>query len=137
MEKDLKEYLTPPVMLILFLLAISLIFIFPVLDMIILGAILAYGVRPIARRIQSKLKFESISILLAMILVIIPLVLLVAYIGYELFGVLSNVLASQSIQPDDTQHRRCRIQCGDFSNPPQLRCILSVKFCALFPMADR
>ena len=31
-----------------------------------------------------------------MILVIIPLVLLVAYVGYELFGVLSNVLASQS-----------------------------------------
>ncbi|MCR5027276.1 MAG: AI-2E family transporter [Methanobrevibacter sp.] len=96
MEKDLKEYITPPVMLILFLLALSLIFIFPVLDMIVLGAILAYGVRPIARRIQSKLKFESVSILLAMILVIIPLVLLLAYIGFEVFGLLSNILASQS-----------------------------------------
>ena len=96
MEKDLKEYLTPPVMLVLFLLAISLIFVFPVLDMIVLGAILAYGVRPIARRIQSKLKFESLSILLAMILVIIPFILLVAYISYEIFGVLSNVLASNS-----------------------------------------
>ena len=88
--------MTPPVMLILFLLALSLIFIFPVLDMIVLGAILAYGVRPIARRIQSKLKFESVSILLAMVLVIIPLVLLLAYIGFEIFGLLSNILASQS-----------------------------------------
>ena len=80
MEKDLKEYITPPIMLIVVLLAISLMFIFPVLNMIILGAILAYGIRPIAFRIQSKLKFSSISILLAMIIVLIPLILLVAYI---------------------------------------------------------
>ena len=73
MEKDLKEYITPPVMLILFLLAVSLMFVFPVLNMIILGAILAYGIRPIAKRIESKLKFQSISILLAIIVVIIPL----------------------------------------------------------------
>lgn len=96
MKKDLKEYITPPVMIVLFLLAISLIFIFPVLDMIVLGAILAYGVRPVAKRIQSKLKFESVSILLSMIVIIIPLILLVAYIVFELSGVLSNVLSSQS-----------------------------------------
>ena len=96
MEKDLKEYLTPPVMIVLFLLAISLIFVFPVLDMIVLGAILAYGVRPVARRIQSKLKFESISILLAMIVIIIPLVLLLAYVGFEIYGILSNVITSNS-----------------------------------------
>lgn len=96
MEKDLKDYITPPVMLILFLLAISLIFIFPVLDMIILGAILAYGIRPVARKIQSKLKFESVSILLAIILVIIPLILLVAYILFVVYGVLSDFLFSNS-----------------------------------------
>ena len=83
-------------MLILFLLAISLIFIFPVLDMIILGAILAYGIRPVARKIQSKLKFESVSILLAIILVIIPLILLVAYILFVVYGVLSDFLFSNS-----------------------------------------
>ena len=94
MEKDLKEYITPPVMLILFLLAISLMFVFPVLNMIILGAILAYGIRPIAKRIQSKLKFESISILLAMIAVIIPLILLVVYIGFVISGFLANFFIS-------------------------------------------
>ena len=96
MEKDLKEYLTPPVMLVLFLLAVSLIFIFPVLNMIVLGAILAYGVRPVARKIQSKLKFESISILLAMILVIIPLILLVAYIVFIISGFISEVMIANS-----------------------------------------
>ena len=59
MEKDLKEYITPPIMLIVVLLAISLMFIFPVLNMIILGAILAYGIRPIAFRIQSKIQFDG------------------------------------------------------------------------------
>ena len=57
--------------------------------MIILGIILAYGIRPVAKRIQSKLKFESISILLAMIVVIIPLILLIAYIVFVISGFLS------------------------------------------------
>ena len=72
MEKDLKEYITPPIMLVLFLLAVSLIFIFPVLNMIILGAILAYGIRPLALKIQSKLKVKSISIFISMFLVNLP-----------------------------------------------------------------
>ena len=55
---DVKNYLTPPILLILFLLIVSLMFIFPVLNMVILGIILAYGVRPVARKIQSKLKYE-------------------------------------------------------------------------------
>ncbi|MBO5841043.1 MAG: AI-2E family transporter, partial [Methanobrevibacter sp.] len=90
MEKDLKEYITPPILLVLFLIVISLVFIFPVLNMIILGIILAYGIRPVAKRIQSKLKFESISILLAMIVVIIPLILLIAYIVFVISGFLST-----------------------------------------------
>ena len=91
---DLKEYITPQILLILFLLVISLIFIFPVLNMIILGIILAYGIRPVAKRIQSKLKFESISILLAMIVVIIPLILLIAYIVFVISGFLSTFYVS-------------------------------------------
>ena len=93
---DIKEYLTPPMLLVLFLLVVSLMIIFPVLNMVILGAILAYGVRPIARKIQSKLKFSSISILLAMVVVLIPLILLVAYISFELSGLISGALASNS-----------------------------------------
>lgn len=81
-------------MLILVLLAISLIFIFPVLNMIILGAILAYGIRPIAFKIQSKLKFSSVSILLAMIIVLIPLILLVGYISLVISGFLADFLIS-------------------------------------------
>ena len=96
MGMDIKEFLTPPKLLVIFLIIISLMFIFPVLNMVILGAILAYGVRPVARKIQSKLKFESISILIAMVLILIPLILLVAYIAFELSGMISGFLASNS-----------------------------------------
>ena len=94
MKIDIKEYLTPPVLLIIFLLVLSLMFIFPVLNMIILGAILAYLVHPVANWIQSKLKYSSVSIILAMIVVLIPLILLVGYICYEISSFITSLLAS-------------------------------------------
>lgn len=93
---DIKDYMNPPALLVLFLLIISLMFIFPVLSMVVLGAILAYGVRPVARKIQSKIKHESISILLAMIVIIIPLILLVSYLSIEITRVISHILASNT-----------------------------------------
>lgn len=62
--------------------------------MILLGAILAYLIRPVANKIQSKLKFSSISILIAMVVVLIPLILLVAYISYEISTVVTSFLSS-------------------------------------------
>lgn len=94
MAIDIENYLTPPVLLIIFLLVISLMFIFPVLNMIILGAILAYGVRPVALKIQSKLKYSSVSILIAMIVVLIPLILLVGYISFEIYNFVNILLSS-------------------------------------------
>lgn len=97
MEIDIKKHLTFPVFLICFLLIISLIFIFPALKMIVLGAILAYLIKPIAFKIQSKLKYSSVSIIIAMITVIIPLIVLVGYISYELYSVASTIITSGSI----------------------------------------
>ena len=91
---DVKNYLNPPVLLVIFLIVISLMFIFPVLNMILLGAILAYLVRPVANKVQSKLKFPSVSIILAMIIVLIPLILLVAYVSFEISSVITSLLAS-------------------------------------------
>ena len=96
MGLDIKEHLTPPVLLIIFLLVVSLMIIFPVLNMVILGAILAYGIRPVALKIQSKLNYSSISILLAMVLVLIPLILLIAYIVFEVSAFVTWVLANNS-----------------------------------------
>ena len=94
MAIDIKEYITPPILLIVFLLVISLMFIFPVLNMIILGALLAYLIKPVAFKIQSKLKYSSLSIIFAMIVVLIPLILLVAYISFEISSFITSMLAS-------------------------------------------
>lgn len=94
MGVDVKDYLNPPVLLVIFLLVISAMFIFPVLNMILLGAILSYLIRPVARKIQSKLKFSSVSIILAMIVVLVPLILLVAYITYEISSVVTWAFAN-------------------------------------------
>ena len=93
---NINKYLTPPVILIASLLIISLMIIFPVLNMIILGAILAYGIRPVANKFQSKLKYSSISILMAIIVVLIPLILLFGYLIYETSTLVSWVLANNS-----------------------------------------
>lgn len=94
MGVDIKSYLNPPVLLVIFLLMVSLMFIFPVLNMILLGAVLAYLVKPVAIRIQSKLKVSSVSIILAMIVVLVPLILLVSYISYEISSAVTSFLAS-------------------------------------------
>ena len=79
----IKENFTFPVMLICLLGIVSLIFIFPALKMIVLGAILAFIVRPVAFKLQSKLKYSSLSIILAMVIILIPLILLVGYLTYD------------------------------------------------------
>lgn len=83
-------------LVVIFLLVVSLIIIFPVLNMIVLGAILAFGVRPVARKIQPRIKFQSVSIILSMIVILIPLILLVIYIAFELTGLISGFLTSNS-----------------------------------------
>lgn len=72
------------IVIIIILLLLSLLTVMPVLNMILLGAMIAYGITPVAGRIQSKIKIPSISIFLAIILVIIPLILLFVYVFWEI-----------------------------------------------------
>ncbi len=96
MALDIKQYFTPPVLLIILLLVISLMFIFPVLNMVLLGAVLAYIVKPLSCKIQSKLNYTSISIIIGMIIVLIPLILLFGYITIEISSVITSILADSS-----------------------------------------
>lgn len=69
----------------------------PVLNMILLGAIFAYGLRPIANRLQSKIKFTSISTIIAVLLVLIPLILLLVYIVFIISGFAINFFNSNHV----------------------------------------
>lgn len=98
MERNFRQYLTPPILLIIFLLGFSLFIMMPVMNMVILGAILAVGIRPISKIIAKKIKFPSLSIIIAIALVIIPLLALLVYIILVTVGFVSDfVLANPSI----------------------------------------
>ncbi|SFL16756.1 Predicted PurR-regulated permease PerM [Methanobrevibacter olleyae] len=84
------------IFIIIILLVLSFFTIAPVLNMILLGAMIAYGIRPVAGRIQYKLKYPSISIILAMIVVVIPLILLFGYIFWEISNFATMFLASNT-----------------------------------------
>lgn len=84
--------------------------------MILLGAILAYLVKPVAGKIQSKLKFSSVSIILAMIIVLIPLILLVAYVSYEISSVITTMLANNYYLDIDQFISQLPIEAGSINN---------------------
>ena len=84
------------IVIIVILAVLSFFTIAPVLNMILLGAMIAYGVRPVAGKIQAKLKYPSISIILAMIVVVIPLMLLFAYVFWELSNFYAMFIASSA-----------------------------------------
>lgn len=91
---QIKDYITTPVILIVILLGLSLCVMVPVLDMVILGAILAFLIRPLSLKLQSKLKYPSVSIILTIIIVIIPLILLLVYMLWVVVGVASNFISA-------------------------------------------
>ena len=94
MKETIKNNLDTPIIVIGVLVIISFFLITPVFNMVALGGIIAYGLRPISGKIQTKLKYSSISIILAIILVVIPLIVIFAYclyvIGTFAFSFISN-----------------------------------------------
>lgn len=86
MDENILKKIKAPLFIIIILLAISFITLTPVIYMLILGAMIAYGIRPVANKIQSKVKFPSISIILAIIVVVIPLILLLVYLFSVIVG---------------------------------------------------
>ena len=75
----IKGTLTSALFVLAVLLILSMVVLTPMLSMIVLAAVFAYVVRPIARRLQPFLRFQSLAILVAMAVVILPLILLVIY----------------------------------------------------------
>ena len=75
----LKGTLTSAIFIMAVLLFLSLVVLTPMLSMIVLAAVFAYVVRPIAKMIQPYLKFQSLAIVVAMVVVILPLIIILAY----------------------------------------------------------
>jgi predicted PurR-regulated permease PerM len=79
MKEKILDTIGSTLFIILILLIISLFTLMPILNMLILGGIIAYGIRPIASKVQSKVKYPSIAIIMSTIIIVIPLILIFAY----------------------------------------------------------
>lgn len=66
-----------PLIIILTLLSVGILI--PILSMVIFGAILAYYVRYIAKKIRPYVKYDTLSVFLGMILLAIPVILLLYF----------------------------------------------------------
>jgi len=75
----IKGTLTSAIFVMAVLLILSLLILTPMLSMLILAAVFAYAVRPIARRLQPYLKFQSLAIMVAMVVVILPIIIILIY----------------------------------------------------------
>jgi predicted PurR-regulated permease PerM len=84
----IKDTLTSAFFIVFILLVLSLLALTPLISMIMLGAIFAYVIRPISLWMEPYLKFKSIAVFVAMILVIIPIIALLVIV---INGLIQNV----------------------------------------------
>lgn len=88
----LKGTLTSALFVIMVLLFLSFLILTPFISMILLGAIFAYAIRPISIRLEPNLKFRSLAIFVAMIMVIIPLILLLIIVFNGLIDSVPSII---------------------------------------------
>jgi predicted PurR-regulated permease PerM len=79
MKNKIKENFTEPLFIIAILSIVSFFILTPIVNMVLLGAIIAYGLRPIAKQLERGLRYSNISIIIAIILIIIPFILIFIY----------------------------------------------------------
>jgi len=74
----IKDTITSSFFIILVLLLLSAIVLYPIWTMLFLGAVFAYGIRPIAKRLDKYIPYRSITIGLVMIIILLPLIGIIA-----------------------------------------------------------
>ena len=80
--------------LLLLLTILSLLVLSPIVTMVIFGAILAYYVRFISHKIKPRVKYDTLAIVLGMILLTIPIALLLYFTITQILGISSLLLGS-------------------------------------------
>lgn len=86
--------ISPLILLILLFTLLSLGILFQILSLILLGAMIAYLVRPIAQKILPYVKFETLAIFLAMILLATPLVIIIYFTIDQILLLASDIMGA-------------------------------------------
>lgn len=101
MSYRIKGTVTSAVFVVAVLLLMSFFVLTPVFSAIILGAVFAYGIRPISNKMLPYLKFETVTIILSMVLVILPLIVLIIIIinsSIESIPLISGIVNNANLE---------------------------------------
>ncbi len=81
-----------PLIIILTLLSIGILI--PILSMVLFGAILAYYVRFISKKVRPYVKYNTLAVFLGMIILAIPIILLLYFTFNQLLSISGTVIGS-------------------------------------------
>ncbi|MGL4669948.1 MAG: AI-2E family transporter [Methanobacteriaceae archaeon] len=111
-NNKIKETLKSSYFIAIVLIILSIATLTPVLNMVILGALIAYGLRPISKKLQPKLKYKSVSVIVAIMLTVIPLL---AIVIYSLFT--GSYIAYSFVKGADISHLTNSTQLASLITP--------------------
>lgn len=97
LSKKLKNKPISTIFVISVLLILSFILLTPGINTILLGAVFAYLVRPISKKLEPFLKFRSFSVVIAMIVLILPLILIIWLLLNQIFVIALATIGATDI----------------------------------------
>ena len=86
--------ISPLIILLVLFTFLSFGILFPILSLILLGAMLAYIVRPLAHKIKPLVKYETLAILLAMAILAAPIIIIIYFTVDQILLIATNVIGS-------------------------------------------
>lgn len=89
-----KKQVSPLIILLILFTFLSLGILFPILSLVLLGAMIAYIVRPLALKIKPYVKFETLAILLAMAILAAPIIVLIYFTASQILLLTTDILGS-------------------------------------------
>lgn len=93
MSLNIQEKLSVPILIIIFFVILSLGVLTPILKMLILGVILSLIVKPVAGKIETKINNSTFSNVVGMFLIVIPLIIVLFFLLYQIVDILSSLFA--------------------------------------------
>ena len=94
MAINIQEKLSIPILIIIFFVILSIFVLTPILNMVVLGIIFSLGVRPVAKKIDSKNKHTTFSNIVGMFLILIPIILIIFFLLIQTVEIISPLLTA-------------------------------------------
>ena len=86
--------ISPLITLLVLFTFLSFGILFPILSLILFGAMIAYIVRPLAHKIKHLVRYETLAILLAMAILATPIIIIIYFTVDQVLLIATNVIGS-------------------------------------------